>query len=50
MVFLYLLLDYYALCAAKRMKNEKTLNEEQKHKTPGSKKQCILCKIVNVVV
>lgn len=48
MVSLYLLLDYHASCASRRIKNQKPLNEEEKHKTPESKKQCVLCKIVNV--
>lgn len=48
MVSLYLLLDYDASCTSKRNKNQKPLNEEEKHKTPESKKQCVLCKIINV--
>lgn len=48
MVSLYLLLDYNASCASKRTKNQKPLNEEEKHKTPESKKPCVLCKIINV--
>lgn len=48
MVSLYLLLDYRASCASKRTKSQKPLNKEEKRKTPESKKQCVLCKIINV--